>query len=113
MALMEEGDDNASAATPSKSKRQSRKGALRSATSTATDPPTPDAYREEVSLEDIKNPVWQLEKLGYKKGIVVSQKVDGDEKYSVIDAMDGTCALLRPAIIMGLSETKVKQACPY
>ena len=95
------------------SRRQSRKGALRSATSAAADPPTPDAYREDVSLGDIKNLVWHLEKLGYKKGIVVSQKVGGDEKYSVIDAMDGTRVLLRPDIIMGLSETKVNKACPY
>ena len=57
MALMEDGDDNAGAATPSMSRRQSRKGALRSATSAAAGPPTPHAYREEVSLDVIKNPV--------------------------------------------------------
>ena len=113
MALMEDGDGNVGAAAPTMPRRQSTKGALNLATSAAADPPAPDAHREEVSLDEIKNPVWQLGKLGYKKGIVVSQKVDGDEKYNVIDAMDGTCALLRPAIIMGLPETKVNKACPY
>ena len=113
MALMEDGDGIVGAAAPTMQRRQSTKGALKLATSAAADPPAPDAHREEVSLDEIKNPVWQLEKLGYKKGIVVPQGEDCDDKYSVIDPMDGTCVLLRPAITMGLPETKVNEASPY
>ena len=63
-------------------------------------------------MDEIKNHVWQLEKLGYKKGIVVSKKESGNEKYSVIDSMDGTCVSLRLAIIMGLTEKQQQEACP-
>ena len=78
----------------------------------AAAPPVPVAHMEVVSLEDIKNPVWQLEKLGYKKGIVVSKKENGNENYSVIDSIGGTCVLLRLAIIMGMTEKQQQEACP-
>ena len=63
-------------------------------------------------MADIKNLVWQLEKLGYKKGIVVSKKENGNDKYSVIDSIGGTCVLLRPAIVMGVTEKQQQEACP-
>ena len=115
MALLEDDSlgDSVGAAAPHLTRRQSRKGAMQVATSAAAAaPPVPVAHLEVVSLADIKNLVWQLEKLGYKKGIVVSKKENGNEKYSVIDSIGGTCVLLRPAIVMGVTEKQQQEACP-